>query len=88
MIAAVKYCGGCNPCFDRGGIAKRLQADFPDIQLVGYDNREVSADMLLVICGCSSECATYDRTVGTRGVYILSEEGQYPELYAKVQELL
>ena len=33
MRLGVKYCGGCNPRFDRKEIVKRLKEDYPHINI-------------------------------------------------------
>lgn len=52
----VRYCGGCNPRFDRVALVKRLasffpQADFPPAAA------GTAYDAVLVVCGCPSQCA-------------------------------
>lgn len=34
MTVAVKYCGGCNPRYERTELAERLRADFPGVRIV------------------------------------------------------
>lgn len=56
MNRAVKYCGGCNPRFDRVALARRLEEKLgeklPAAQIgVHYDE-------VYVICGCSARCAS------------------------------
>lgn len=55
MRYAVKYCGGCNPRFDRLACARRLerQLGFP-LEAAREGERY---DRLYVICGCTSRCA-------------------------------
>lgn len=33
MTVAVKYCGGCNPRYERTELAERLRADFPGVRI-------------------------------------------------------
>ncbi len=55
MRCAVKYCGGCNPRFDRRQLALRLEA------ALGMPFESLRAgehyDVLYVICGCTARCA-------------------------------
>ncbi len=51
---AVKFCGGCNPSFDRGAVAQILRRDLPDVRWVPPDEK---ADLLLIINGCFGSCA-------------------------------
>lgn len=53
---ALRYCGGCNPRYDRINFVRRLQRQFPDLQMEVFEPRgEYQA--VLVICGCSAQCA-------------------------------
>lgn len=53
---ALRYCGGCNPRFERKNMVEALQVAVPSVQIepfrTGEDYRAV-----LVICGCSARCA-------------------------------
>jgi hypothetical protein len=51
---AVKFCGGCNPSFDRGTVVQMLRRDLPNIRWMPWDEE---ADLLLIINGCFSGCA-------------------------------
>lgn len=53
---ALRYCGGCNPRFDRGDVVRRLQGEYTDLCL-----EPLQADRpylgVLVVCGCAAQCA-------------------------------
>lgn len=55
MKVYLKYCGGCNPLYDRSVIREKLAADFPHFT---FTRSEEEADRALVICGCSRACAS------------------------------
>ena len=42
MLIGVKYCGGCNPVYNRGRQVKRLQEQFPehDFQFAAGDMKD------------------------------------------------
>jgi len=55
---AVKYCGGCNPRYDRAALVRQLEERLgaplpPAIAGVVYDE-------LYVVCGCSARCAALE----------------------------
>ena len=58
MKVYLKYCGGCNPLYDRSVIREKLCGDFPHIT---FTREEKDADRALVICGCSRACASVSR---------------------------
>lgn len=53
---AVRYCGGCNPWYQRGASVRELQKKFPKLQLLNFDPAEVY-QAVLVVCGCPARCA-------------------------------
>jgi len=53
---AVRYCGGCNPWYERGASVRGLQKQFPRLQLLNFDPAETYC-AVLVVCGCPAQCA-------------------------------
>jgi len=53
---AVKYCGGCNPGFDRAGFVKKLLEDFPSLELSGGGE----GGRPLTVNGCRRACVKID----------------------------
>lgn len=56
MKIGIKYCGGCNPSFDRKQFVNLLKKEFNDTTFEDAD-RNTCYDLMLVICGCVRECA-------------------------------
>ena len=55
MRVGIKYCGGCDPAYDRLDYVNRIQeAAGSRIEWVRYD--EQGLDALLLVCGCDAEC--------------------------------
>jgi hypothetical protein len=58
LKTGVKFCGGCNPRYDRKAFLKKIEKS-----MTGYRftyNLEEEYDILLIICGCKSACAKCD----------------------------
>lgn len=51
---AIKFCGGCNPVFERRTVAQILRRDLPN---VSWGLPEEDADLLVIINGCLGGCA-------------------------------
>ena len=79
MKVYLKYCGGCNPLYDRSVIREMLIADFPHIT---FTREEEEADCAAVICGCSRACAS----VSGDAEYITSLK-DYEEVKRKWKEM-
>lgn len=68
----LRYCGGCNPRYDRVAVAKKLMGFFPDLTFYPAE-AGVPYTAVLVICGCSSRCARVeDLSVPSRALLYLS----------------
>lgn len=52
----VRYCGGCNPRYDRRAVVERLKGFFPEVDLVPARSGG-AYPAVLVVCGCPSRCA-------------------------------
>ena len=60
MKVGIKYCGGCNPRYDRAAFVSRLLPAHPEWD-TEYSQEGVHYDRLYVICGCTSCCASYEQ---------------------------
>ncbi|MGA2731700.1 MAG: hypothetical protein ABSG35_03695 [Syntrophobacteraceae bacterium] len=59
---ALKYCGGCDPGFDRVEYFKQIQNAAGDlIEWVSLDDRDL--ETVLVICGCDTACPVENRVL-------------------------
>ena len=56
MKIGIKYCGGCNPRYDRGAAVRQFQTQFPELSCSPARTGE-HYDLLLVLCGCTARCA-------------------------------
>lgn len=81
----LKYCGGCNPRYDRAEIAARLKQDFPDSEILTGD-AAAGAEVVAVINGCPSRCAA-GAVQGKKGTVVLAFPEDYPRLAELVKSL-
>jgi hypothetical protein len=51
----LKYCGGCNPQYDRVALVDRIRESLEDrAEFVPWDCKEAS--LILVVAGCETAC--------------------------------
>lgn len=74
MKRAVKYCGGCNPRYDRAALVRRLEAALGQPLLPALPGE--SYDEVYVICGCTARCA--DISALTAGRFVMCDTGDMP----------
>ena len=66
----IKYCGGCNPYYDRVALVKRLESRLQGkVEFVSPDNDNV--DLVLAVEGCQTVCADLDSFHG-KTIHIIS----------------
>lgn len=58
MKCGIKFCGGCNPRYERGEASRQIQRELNQIEFSHAVEGE-KYDNLLVIGGCPACCASY-----------------------------
>ncbi|MCH4072110.1 hypothetical protein [Pseudoramibacter sp.] len=64
----IKFCGGCNPRYDRGAYADRLIKSLEKPAELAVPGK--AYDTVYVICGCQVCCADLSSLLARRFVYI------------------
>ncbi|MBN1849643.1 MAG: hypothetical protein JW932_13785 [Deltaproteobacteria bacterium] len=54
----LKYCGGCNPSYDRVAAVNEIQDKLRHIEFVPWDTE--GCDTILIVMGCESACVDLD----------------------------
>lgn len=86
MDVGVKYCGGCNPAYERSSIVKRARAEFPDIRFIPY-SAEIPFDLVVVVCGCTQECFSFSGFNSKYGIVWVRSAQEYIRLRRTLCEL-
>jgi len=77
VLTGVKFCGGCNPDYDRTELLSVIKARYPDMDFE-YAEEGCLYDCVLFICGCDVRCAEHSGyQAGIKDIWIdhrLSEE--------------
>lgn len=53
LRCTVKFCGGCNPRFDRGAVYQAVCSSLADVAVFGYPEEGAHYDVLLIVRGCT-----------------------------------
>jgi len=80
----VKYCGGCNPNFDRKEAAAFISGQ-TGISLEVY-REETIPDIALIICGCTSECVKTDKYRGRYEAIVVNSPEQLGEAIERIRK--
>ncbi|MDR3162090.1 MAG: hypothetical protein LBU28_10835 [Spirochaetaceae bacterium] len=84
MTVLLKYCGGCNPVYDRAALVEQLRQEFPDVEFLYASSGLTEADIVLVVCGCPVRCASQDTLRGRLHTLMIDS----PREYTRVGTLL
>ena len=73
MKCGVKFCGGCNPRYQRGDAYRQIKEELADIDF-DYAQEDVPYDQLLVIGGCPACCASHEQYTAENEVIKMWDE--------------
>ena len=77
MMIGIKYCGGCNSTYKRESVEDEIREIFGEENVV-YASRCEDVDILVVICGCKTACAS--REVNCKNMVVIDEPKSKDEL--------
>ena len=94
----VKFCGGCNPVYNRRAVLDRFRRDYPEaiirfvseapegeITLRGPSGT-LPDDVVILLCGCRNECFDYSEYLGRLGQILIFSEEDYCKVAAFMAE--
>lgn len=61
LVVGIRYCGGCNPRYNRVEAVKALERECPEVLFVPADGKQ---QLNALICGCSAQCVFRDDLQG------------------------
>lgn len=83
----LRYCGGCNPRYDRVALVRQLQQSLPHVRFEPADADAPHAAALLV-CGCSARCVNVaDLTLPADRLVFISDAQQLPAVLERLAAL-
>jgi hypothetical protein len=77
MTVLLKYCGGCNPRYDRTALVEQLRQEFPKVEFLYANSGLTEADMVLVVCGCPVRCTSQDALHGRFHTLMIDSPEEY-----------
>jgi 3-hydroxyacyl-[acyl-carrier-protein] dehydratase len=83
--ALVKYCGGCNTRYDRVAFVEKLRPEFPAVEFLAASAFTPLADIVLVVCGCPSKCASHGHLRGRYAKLVVESLEEYDEVQQKIE---
>ena len=85
ITVGIKYCGGCNPRYDRSRMVKKLIQDYPEISFI-YDTA-VYCPLWITVSGCPVACGS-NAPLPAGDIFHISSSGDFSLLRPKLRTLL
>lgn len=86
MKCGVRFCGGCNPRYDRGNALEEIKKSLSDVEFE-YACEGVTYDVILVIGGCTNCCASYEQFKTREGVIKMWDYGDIDRIVKVIRDL-
>ena len=87
MKCGVKFCGGCNPHYQRGDAYRKIKDNMSEIDFSHADEDD-EYDNLLVIGGCTACCPQYSQYAVKGDVLKMWSEDHIETIEKKLREKL
>lgn len=87
-MIGIRYCGGCNPKYERKNFVDRVQKTFEgriDFELAKEDKEY---DGLMVVGGCSNCCAAYKQFTTKSAPMLIWGDEFFDDVVKKINEIL
>jgi hypothetical protein len=88
LNCGVKFCGGCNPRYDRMEALNRLKMFFNDKVNFDYAKEDIEYDVLLVIGGCTNCCASHEQYNARYGMLKMWEETGTEHISESIEKII
>jgi hypothetical protein len=80
MRIGIKYCGGCNPRYDRTDLVTRLKKHIGEGHSIETAKQGIIYDIVVVLCGCTSACASHQNLEVKYEKICITSESDYIKL--------
>jgi hypothetical protein len=88
LFCGVKYCGGCNPRYERREVLENLKTLFLGRVDFEHAKEDVNYDVLVVIGGCTNCCASYEQYSTKRGILKIWEESGIAKISDSIEKII
>lgn len=86
MKCGVRFCGGCNPRYDRGKAFGNIKEALVNIDFF-HAVEDEEYDCLLVIGGCTNCCASYEQFNVKGDVFKMWDESHLENIKNKLSDI-
>lgn len=73
MKIGIKFCGGCNPKYDRKALLDKIREKFTDVNFQYFIPSD-KYDLIWIISGCKSQCVDIDEITENTPKYLITTD--------------
>lgn len=81
----IKYCGGCNPKYDRVAFANKIKELHQQYEVKAVNSNE-TFDCVVVVSGCHAACASL-KDINTRKGFVIVRRDDIDETLKHIQSI-
>ena len=85
MKVGTKFCGGCNPKYDRINALEYMKVQLENYKF-SYVKDEEIYDYIVIICGCHAICASHGNIKFTKEKFILKSIDDVQKIVDKLKK--
>lgn len=86
LRCTVKFCGGCNPRYDRGEAYQTVRSSLSGAAEFSYPEDGASYDVLLIIRGCTGCPYLYEEIDAAHRV-VITESSQIADAIREIEQI-
>jgi len=83
--AYIKFCGGCNPRYDRGRIAKELKQRFAEQVVFHSHDVNIPREIGVVIQGCEKDCVRMENLAKADRLIVIRYESDLADAIKAIE---
>jgi len=87
MKIGIKYCGGCNPTYDRTEVVSKLKKRLSESDSIETANQGIIYDIVVILCGCNKACANYENLESKYEKVCISSEKDSIKLFDIIDKI-
>lgn len=84
----IKYCGGCNPKYNRSDFTYELIEKYKDKVEIEPIKHNIVYDMVIIMNGCSSRCANISQIKHKGKIFSVAGEEDFILIYGEIDKII
>jgi len=87
MKIGIKYCGGCNPTYDRAAVVTNLKKYIGEGHSIEAAKQGILYDIVVILCGCTSACVNHENLESKYWKVCLTSESDNKKLFSIIDKI-